>query len=75
MWTEGADDVAKSIGVYKNAKAEAYVDALGKRLSQETPRKNLPWQFHIVDDPYQPKIAVVSPIPLTPAGALASLLR
>lgn len=51
MGKQGVADTEKSIGLYKNGKAEAYVDALGKRLSQETPRKNLPWQFHIVDDP------------------------
>ncbi len=42
--------VEQSLGLYKDPKLEAYVTDLGNRLSQATPRKGLPWQFHIVDD-------------------------
>jgi predicted Zn-dependent protease len=51
MGKQAAAQTEQQIGLYKDAKLEAYVTDLGNRLSQATPRKNLPWQFHIVDDP------------------------
>ncbi len=51
MGKQAALQAEQSLGLYRDPKLEAYVSDLGKRLSQATPRKNLPWQFHIVDDP------------------------
>ena len=51
MGKQAALQTEQSIGLYKDPKLEAYVTDLGNRLSQATPRKGLPWQFHIVDDP------------------------
>ena len=51
MGKQAALQAEQSLGLYKDAKLEAYVTDLGMRLSQATPRKKLPWQFHIVDDP------------------------
>ena len=51
MGKQAAQEVDQSLGLYKDAKLEAYVARLGQSLSQQTNRKNLPWQFHIVEDP------------------------
>lgn len=51
MGKQAALQAEQSLGLYKDAKLEAYVTDLGNRLAQATPRKGLPWQFHIVDDP------------------------
>ena len=50
MGKQSAEQVAQQVGLYKDPKLEAYITDLGNRLSQATPRKGLPWQFHIVDD-------------------------
>jgi predicted Zn-dependent protease len=51
MGKQAAQEVDQSLGLYKDAKIEAYVARLGQSLSQQTSRKNLPWQFHVVEDP------------------------
>ncbi|GAC1600618.1 MAG: M48 family metalloprotease [Myxococcales bacterium] len=48
---QGAQDVERSVGLYHDPKLEPFVAALGQRLARVTPRPQLPWQFHIVDDP------------------------
>ena len=50
MGKQAAEQASQQLGLYKDPKLEAYITDLGNRLSQQTPRKNLPWQFHIVDD-------------------------
>ena len=50
MGKQAAQEVQQSIGLYKDPKLEAYVSNLGQSLAQQTNRKNLPWQFHVVDD-------------------------
>ena len=50
MGKQAAQEVDQSIGLYKDPKVEAYVSKLGQSLSQQTNRKNLPWQFHVVED-------------------------
>ena len=47
---QAAQDVEQSIGLYKDAKLTAYVSKMGQSLAQHTNRKNLPWQFHVVED-------------------------
>jgi predicted Zn-dependent protease len=51
MGKEAAADVAVSIGLYDDPRAQAYVAQLGKRLAASAERPNLPWSFQVVDDP------------------------
>jgi len=51
MGKQAAQEVDQTLGLYKDAKLEAYVAKLGQSLSQQTNRKQLPWQFHVVEDP------------------------
>src|SRR5918997_3181135 len=50
MGQQAAQDVAQSIGLYKDSKVQAYVANLGKRMAAQSERPNLPWEFHVVDD-------------------------
>jgi len=50
MGKQAAQEVKQSIGLYKDDKLQAYVGRLGQSLSQETTRKSLPWEFHVVED-------------------------
>ncbi len=50
MGKQAAQEVEQSIGLYKDPKIQSYVANLGQTLSQQTTRKNLPWQFHVVED-------------------------
>jgi predicted Zn-dependent protease len=50
MGQEASKEVAQSIGLYKDAAAQAYVAELGKRMAAASERPNLPWEFHVVDD-------------------------
>src|SRR5258708_29632298 len=45
-----AAEVEQAIGLYRDPKIEEYVATLGHALSQQTPRTDLPWQFHVVED-------------------------
>jgi predicted Zn-dependent protease len=48
---QGAEQVRQSIGLYPDPKAQAYVEAVGKRLVARAERPELPWSFQVVDDP------------------------
>jgi len=48
---QAAQDVEKSIGLYPDPKAQAYVERLGKALAAKSERPDLPWRFGVVDDP------------------------
>jgi predicted Zn-dependent protease len=50
MGQQAAQEVAQSIGLYKDAKLESYVSGIGKRMAAASERPNLPWEFHVVDD-------------------------
>ena len=50
MGQQAAQEVAQTIGLYKDAKAEGYVAEIGKRMAAASERPNLPWEFHIVED-------------------------
>src|SRR3954471_13601976 len=50
MGQDASKDVAQTIGLYKDPKAEAYVAEVGKRMAAASERPNLPWEFHIVED-------------------------
>jgi predicted Zn-dependent protease len=51
MGKQGAQEVAQTIGLYDNANAQAYVAEIGKPIAAASERPNLPWEFHVVDDP------------------------
>jgi predicted Zn-dependent protease len=51
MGQQAAQEVAQTIGLYSDAKATAYVSEVGKRMAAASERPNLPWEFHIVEDP------------------------
>jgi predicted Zn-dependent protease len=48
---EAAGQIAESIGRYPDAKLQAYVDGIGKRLAAASERPDLPWSFTVLDDP------------------------
>ena len=50
MGKQAAQEVEQTMGTYKDPKLEAYVDRIGQSLAKQTNRKNLPWQFHVVED-------------------------
>jgi predicted Zn-dependent protease len=50
MGKEASAQVAQSIGLYRDAKVQAYVSEIGERMAAQSERPNLPWEFHVVDD-------------------------
>jgi predicted Zn-dependent protease len=50
MGQQASQEVAQTIGIYKDAAANDYVSQLGKRIAASSERPNLPWEFHVVDD-------------------------
>src|ERR671915_2047483 len=50
MGQQASRDVAQSIGLYNDAKVQAYVAGLGKKMAEASERPELPWEFHVVDD-------------------------
>jgi predicted Zn-dependent protease len=50
MGKQAAQEVAQTIGYYKNDAVQSYVADLGKRMAEQSERPQLPWEFHVVDD-------------------------
>jgi predicted Zn-dependent protease len=50
MGQQASQDVAQTIGLYKDSKVQTYVATIGKRMAAQSERPNLPWEFHVVDD-------------------------
>jgi predicted Zn-dependent protease len=46
---EGADEVARSIGVIDDSDLDAYVNEIGKKLLRGMPRRSFDYQFKVVD--------------------------
>lgn len=46
---EEAKKVEQEMGLLDDAALNGYVDALGQRLAKESPRQDVPYQFHVVD--------------------------
>jgi beta-barrel assembly-enhancing protease len=44
-------DIAAQIRLNNDPDVNAYVRQMGQRIVAQTPMANLPWQFHVVDDP------------------------
>lgn len=51
MGKQSAASVDQTVGLYPDSGVQRYVSALGHSLAAHTERPNLPWQFHVVDDP------------------------
>jgi predicted Zn-dependent protease len=51
MGREGAEEVARSIGIYPDGALQGYVANIGKRMAANSERPDLPWSFAVVDDP------------------------
>ncbi|MFI5216063.1 MAG: M48 family metalloprotease [Candidatus Limnocylindria bacterium] len=48
---QAAQEVEQSIGLVKDPGLTRYVDALGQRLAQHSPRRDVSYRFHVADMP------------------------
>lgn len=46
---EAAEEVSRSMGLADDPKLNAYVQAIGQRLAEQSPRKDVPYEFHVVE--------------------------
>ncbi|MEJ2216223.1 MAG: M48 family metalloprotease [Gemmatimonadota bacterium] len=51
MGQEAAAQVKDQIGLVQNDALQAYVSSVGMPLAKGSERPDLPWEFHVVDDP------------------------
>jgi predicted Zn-dependent protease len=51
MGKEADGQVIASLGLYPDSALQRYVQELGTKLARNSERPNLPWTFHVVDDP------------------------
>src|SRR5712691_5138809 len=51
MGREYDQEVAASIGLYPDSALQRWIQQFGARLAATSERPNLPWTFHVVDDP------------------------
>src|SRR5688572_29871931 len=51
MGEQIAADIARQAPIVNDAQANAYINAMGQALVQQSSMKNLPWKFHIIQDP------------------------
>jgi predicted Zn-dependent protease len=51
MGQEGAQQVARTLGLVDDPALQSYVNELGLRLAATSERPDLPWSFAVVDDP------------------------
>jgi predicted Zn-dependent protease len=51
MGREAAASVRSTLGFVDDQSLQAYVQQIGKREAAISQRPNLPWEFHVVDDP------------------------
>jgi predicted Zn-dependent protease len=51
MGQQGAAAAAQQIGLVDDPALQEYVSALGMRLAENSERPELPWSFHVLDDP------------------------
>jgi predicted Zn-dependent protease len=51
MGREAASSIRPTIGLVDNPALQSYVHQIGTREAASSERPNLPWQFHVVDDP------------------------
>jgi predicted Zn-dependent protease len=51
LGAESAKEVQQSIGFVSDADLQSYVAMVGKSMALQSERPDLPWEFHVVDDP------------------------
>jgi predicted Zn-dependent protease len=51
MGREAAASVRATLGLVDNEALQSYVNQVGRREAAISERPNLPWEFHVVDDP------------------------
>src|SRR6059058_4677280 len=65
--------VAASIGLYADTAWQRWIQQFGARLSATSERPNLPWTFHVVDDPVVNAFALPGGYIYVTRGILAHL--
>jgi predicted Zn-dependent protease len=48
---QAAQEVEQSIGLVRDPEVTAYIEALGQRLAQRSPRRDVSYRFHVADMP------------------------
>ena len=51
MGQQAAQEVQQTLGLVDDPRLQAFVQGVGKRLAAGSERPELPWEFHVVDDP------------------------
>ena len=51
MGRQAAEDVNRTIGLVEDRELQSYVSRIGTQIAANSERPQLPWQFHVVDDP------------------------
>jgi predicted Zn-dependent protease len=51
MGQQAAQEVRQTIGIVDDGALQAYVQRIGRQLAAVSERPDLPWEFHVVDDP------------------------
>src|SRR5437867_13270415 len=65
--------VAASIGLYADTGRQHWIQQFGARLAASSERPNLPWTFHVVDDPVVNAFALPGGYIYVTRGILAHL--
>src|SRR6267143_1986312 len=65
--------VAASIGLYPDSALQRWIQQFGARLAATSERPNLPWTFHVVDDPVVNAFALPGGYIFVTRGILAHL--
>ena len=66
-------DVAASMGLYADSGMQRWIQQFGARLAATSERPNLPWTFHVVDDPVVNAFALPGGYIYVTRGILAHL--
>ncbi len=51
MGRESAAEISRTLGLVDDRALQSYVSDIGQRLAADSERPELPWEFHVVDDP------------------------
>ena len=73
MGREYDQEVAASIGLYPDTALQRWIQQFGARLAATSERPNLPWTFHVVDDPVVNAFALPGGYIYVTRGILAHL--
>ncbi len=73
MGRQAAQQVNQTMGLYPDSNLQRYVNELGKKLAATSERPNLPWEFHIVNDPAVNAFALPGGFIYVTRGLLASV--